>query len=57
VMGPDQPGLEVGKNEVDGGKEGFGFIRIAALGDGMVVAYLSGCHIGLLDVVCGHGQR
>ena len=37
VMGPDQPGLEVGKNEVDGGKKGFGFIRIAALGNGMVV--------------------
>ena len=37
VMGPDQPGLEVGKNEVDDGKRGFGFIRIAALGDGMVV--------------------
>jgi len=37
VMGPDQPGLEVDKNEVDGRKKGFGFIRIAALGDGMVV--------------------
>ena len=24
VMGPDQPGLEVGKNEVDDGKKGFG---------------------------------
>ena len=36
VMGLDQPGLEVGKNEVDDGKNGFGFIRIAALGDGMV---------------------
>jgi hypothetical protein len=32
-MGPDQPGLEVGKNEVDDGKKGFGFIRIAVSGN------------------------
>lgn len=36
VMDPDQPGLQVSEDEVDDGQEGFGFIRIAALRDGMV---------------------
>jgi len=37
VMDPDQPGLQVGEDEVGDGQEGFGFVRITALGDGMVI--------------------